>query len=197
MVSTIEYFIGIIIAAILLLAIIIKYRTNEKECIVAAIFICLVSFPVGLFYIGQIIAVPILDILISSFILSIFYAVIRKNPKVFLKTFLIAGLVSVIVFFGWFNPVLSEASGLFVEIQKYESIEEMSNHIYSEDKTVHLLTEEDLNKYPGIKKAIDDCVNSNKCTSKVDKSEWEIRNLVNQYVKINGRYYSLSFYWSD
>lgn len=182
---------------ILLLAIIIKYGNNVKEWILVAIFISLVSFPVGLFYVGQIIAVPIIDILISSIILSIFYAVIRKNPKVFLKTFLVAGLVSVIVFFGWFNPTLSEASGLFVSIEKYDSIEEMSKHIYSENKTVHLLTEEDLNKYPGIKKAIDECVNSNKCTSKVDKSEWEIRNLVNQYIKINGRYYLLDFYWSD
>lgn len=202
--------IGVILGSLLILAIIliiraklrenIKYRNNEKEWIITilvAIFISLVSLPVGLFFMGEIIAVPILDILISSIILSIFYAVIRKNPKVFLKTFLVAALVSVIVFYGWFNPALSQASGLFVEIQKYDSIEEMSNHIYSEDKTVHLLKEEDLNKYPGIKKAIDECINSNKCTSKVDKSEWEIRDLVNQYVKINGRYYLLDFYWSD
>lgn len=201
---------GVIIGSLLILAIIviireklrenIKYRNNEKEWIIAilsAIFISLVSFPVGLVFIGQIIAVPILDILIACFILSIFYAVIRKNPKVFLKIFLVAALVSVIVFFGWFDPTLSEASGLFVSIEKYDSIEEMSKHVYSENKTFHLLTEEDLNKYPGIKKAIDECVNSNKCTSKVDKSEWELRNLINQYVKINGRYYLLDFYWSD
>ena len=39
MVTTIEYFIVIIIVAILLLANIIKYRNNEKEWILTAIFI--------------------------------------------------------------------------------------------------------------------------------------------------------------
>jgi hypothetical protein len=194
MVSTIEYIIGIIIVAILLFAIIIKYRNNEKEWILTAIFIGLVSLPIGLIIIGKIIYIQILDILISSIILSIFYSVIRKNPNIFLKTFLVAVLVSVIVFVGWFNASMGEG-GLFVEIQKYDSIEEMSNHTHSEFKI--LLKEEDLNKYPGIKKAIDECVNSNKCTSKVDSSEWEIRTRVNQYVNINGKYYLLDFYWSD
>jgi|GEM_PF-3430524 len=202
--------IGVILGSLLILAIIliiraklrenIKYRNNEKEWIITilvAIFISLVSFPVGLFFIGQIIAVPIFDILISSLILSIFYAVIRKNPKVFLKTFLVAGLVSVIVFYGWFNPSLNEASGLFVSIEKYDSIEEMSNHIYYENKTVHLLTEEDLNKYPGIKKAINKCVNTNNCNSKVDSSEWDMGNRVSPYDKINGGYYLLTFYEPD
>lgn len=197
MVSTIEYFIGIIIVAILLLAIIINYRNNEKEWILTAIFIGLVSLPVGLYIIGKIIYYQILDVLISIIILSIIYAVIRKNPKVFLKTFLVAVLVSVIVFVGFANVSFSQSSGLFVSVEKYDSIEEMSNHIYSENKTVRLLTEEDLNKYPGIKKTIDECINSNNCNSKVDKSEWELRNLINPYVKINGKYYLLDFYWSD
>ena len=191
MVSTIEYFIGIIIVAILLLASIIKYRNNEKEWIIMAVFIGLASLPISLFFIGQ----NILYILILSFILSIFYAVIRKNPKIFLKTFLVAFLVSVIVFVGWFNVSMSEG-GLHVVIQKYDSIEEMSNRTHSGNNIV-LLTEEDLNKHPGIKKAIDECVNSNKCTSKVDSSEWEIRNRVSPYVKINGVYYLLTFYEPD
>ena len=191
MVSTIEYFIGIIIVAILLLASIIKYINNEKEWIIMAVFIGLASLPISLFFIGQ----NILYILILSFILSIFYAVIRKNPKVFIKTFLVAFLVSVIVFVGWFNVSMSEG-GLHVVIQKYDSIEEMSNRTHSGNNIV-LLTEEDLNKHPGIKKAIDECVNSNKCTSKVDSSEWEIRNRVSPYVKINGVYYLLTFYEPD
>ena len=191
MVSTIEYFIGIIIVAILLLASIIKYRNNEKEWIIMAVFIGLASLPISLFFIGQ----NILYILILSFILSIFYAVIRKNPKAIIKTFLVAFLVSVIVFVGWFNVSMSEG-GLHLVIQKYDSIEEMSNRTHSGNNIV-LLTEEDLNKHPGIKKAIDECVNSNKCTSKVDSSEWEIRNRVSPYVKINGGYYLLTFYEPD
>ena len=191
MVSTIEYFIGIIIVAILLLASIIKYRNNEKEWIIMAVFIGLASLPISLFFIGQ----NILYILILSFILSIFYAVIRKNPKAIIKTFLVAFLVSVIVFVGWFNVSMSEG-GLHLVIQKYDSIEEMSNRTHSGNNIV-LLIEEDLNKHPGIKKAIDECVNSNKCTSKVDSSEWEIRNRVSPYVKINGGYYLLTFYEPD
>ena len=191
MVSTIEYFIGIIIVAILLLASIIKYRNNEKEWIIMAVFIGLASLPISLFFIGQ----NILYILILGFILSIFYAVIRKNPKAIIKTFLVAFLVSVIVFVGWFNVSMSEG-GLHLVIQKYDSIEEMSNRTHSGNNIV-LLTEEDLNKHPGIKKAIDECVNSNKCTSKVDSSEWEIRNRVSPYVKINGGYYLLTFYEPD
>ncbi len=191
MVSTIEYFIGIIIVAILLLASIIKYRNNEKEWIIMAVIIGLASLPISLFFIGQ----NILYILILSFILSIFYAVIRKNPKAIIKTFLVGFLVSVIVFVGWFNVSMGEG-GLHVVIQKYDSIEEMSNRTHSGNNIV-LLTEEDLNKHPGIKKAIDECVNSNKCTSKVDSSEWEIRNRVSPYVKINGGYYLLTFYEPD
>ncbi len=190
MVSTIEYFIGIIIVAILLLASIIKYRNNEKEWIIMAVFIGLASLPISLFFIGQ----NILYILILSFILSIFYAVIRKNPKAITKTFLVAFLVSVIVFVGWFNVSMSEG-GLHVVIQKYDSIEEMSNRTHSGNNIV-LLTEEDLNKHPGIKKAIDECVNSNNCNSKVDTSEWK-RNNVSPYVKINGGYYLLTFYEPD
>lgn len=192
MVSGAEYVNGLAIVAILLLAILMLYKNKKKEWILAAIFIGLASVPIGL-YIGWF---QIVSIFISIIILSKGYAVIRKAPEIFSKIFLIAILVSVIAFIGFIFASGSE-SGLFLEIQKYDSIEEMSNHIYSEDKTVHLLTEEDLNKYPGIRKSIDECVKSNKCTSKVDKLEWEIRNLVNQYVIINGRYYSLSFYWSD
>jgi len=191
MVTTIEYFIVIIIVAILLLANIIKYRNNEKEWILTAIFIGLVSLPVSLLIIGQ----SIQYILISSIILSIFYGVIRKNPNVVLKTFLVAFLVSVIVFVGWFNVSVGEG-GLHVVIQKYDSIEEMSNRTHSGIKIVPL-TEEDLNKHPGIKKAIDECVNSNKCTSKIESSEWEVRSRVSPYVKINGGYYLLTFYEPD
>ncbi len=191
MVSTIEYFIGIIIVAILLLASIIKYRNNEKEWIIMAVFIGLASLPISLFFIGQ----NILYILILSFILSIFYAVIRKNPKAIIKTLLVAFLVSVIVFVGWFNVSMGEG-GLHVVIQKYDSIQEMSDRTHSGNNIV-LLTEEDLNKHLGIKKAIDECVNSNKCTSKVDSSEWEIRNRVSPYIKINGGYYLLTFYEPD
>src|SRR3990167_3756090 len=145
MVGTIEYFIGIIIVAILLLAIIIRYKNNEKEWLLTAIFIGLVSLPVSLFIMGQ----NILYILISGIILSIFYAVIRKNPKVFLKTFSVAFLISVIIFVGWFNVSIAEG-GLHVVIQKYDGIEEMSNRTHSGNK-IALLTEEDLNKHPGIK----------------------------------------------
>jgi hypothetical protein len=86
--------------------------------------------------------------------------------------------------------------GLHVQIQKYDSIEEMSNQTNPEFKKV-LLTEEDLNKYPGIKKVLNECVNSNNCDSKVDRSEWEMRNLGYPYVKINGKYYLFTFYWVD
>lgn len=186
MATTIEYFIGIIIIAILLSAIIIKYRNNEKEWILTAFIIGLVSLPISLFTIGQ----NFLYIFISCIILSIFYSVIRKNPKIFLKTFLVAALVSVIVFVGWFNASIGEG-GLHANIQKYDSIGEMPN------RNKVLLTEEDLNKHPGIKKAIDDCINSNKCNSRVDSSEWEIRSNVSPYVKINGKYYLLTFYEPD
>lgn len=191
MVSTIEYLIGIMIAAILLSAIIVKYRNNEKEWILTAIFIGLVSLPVSLIILGQ----NILYLLISVIILSIFYAVLRKDPKIFVKTSFVAFLVSVILFVGWFSASMSEG-GLQVVIQKYGSIEEMPNRTNS-GNTVVLLAEEDLNKHPEIKKAIDDCVNSDNCNSKVDSSEWEMSNRVSPYVKINGRYYLLNFYWSD
>jgi len=191
MVTTIEYFIGIIIVAILLLAIIIKYRNNEKEWILTAIFIGLASLPVSLFIKGG----SILYVLISSLILSIFYAVIRKNPKIFVKTSLVAFLVSIILFVGWFNVSMGEG-GLHVFIQKYGSIEEMSNRTHSGNNIV-LLTEEDLNKNPGIKTAIDDCANSNNCNSKVDSSEWDMGSRVSPYVKINGGYYLLTFYEGD
>jgi len=164
---------------------------STKEWILTAIFIGLVSFPVGLFIIGQ----SILYTIISSIILSVFYAVIRKNFIVFLKTFLVAFLVSVIVFVGWFYTSMGEG-GLHVNIQRYDSIEEMSNRTYSGNKLV-LLTEEDLNKHPGIKKAIDDCVNSDICNSKVDSSEWEMPSHVSPYVIINEKYYLLTFYEPD
>jgi len=191
MVSTIEYFIGIIIVVILLLASIIKNRNNKKEWILTAIFIGMVSLPLSLIIIGQ----NILYLLISSIILSIFYAVIRKNPKIFIKISLVAFLVSVILFVGWFNVSMGEG-GLHVIIQKFDSIEDMSNRTHSGNNIV-LLTEEDLNKHPGIKKAIDECLNSNNCNSKVDSSEWEMGNRISPYVKINGRYYLLTFYEPD
>jgi hypothetical protein len=72
----------------------------------------------------------------------------------------------------------------------------MTNHTNKQFKTV-LLTEKDLDKYPGIKKTLDECINSNNCNSKVDRSETEIRNLGYPYVKINGKYYLFTFYWVD
>ena len=191
MVTTIEYFIGIIIVAILLLASIIKYRNNEKEWILTAIFIGMVSLPLSLIIIGQ----NILYLLISSIFLSIFYAVIRKDKKIIVKTSLVAFLVSVILFVGWFYVSMDEG-GVHAVIQKYDSIEEMPNRTFSGNNIV-LITEEDLNKHPGIKKAIDECVNSDNCNSKVDSSEWDMSNNVSPYVKINGRYYLITFYEGD
>jgi len=191
MVSGAEYVNGLAIVAILLLAILLIYKNKEKAWILAGIFIGMASFPIGL-YILQGIIDQILSILISIIILSIGYAVIRKNPKIFLKIFFIAFLVFVLAFMGFFFASGSE-SGMYVKIQYCCTVEE--NSTYSDANT---LTEEELNKYPGIKKAINECVNSNKCTSKVDKSEWEISKLrVFPYAKINDTYYSLSFYWSD
>ncbi len=192
MVSGAEYVNGLAIVAILLLAILIIYRNKQKAWILAAIFIGLASVPIGLYMYLLGIGYQTLSVLISVIILSKGYAVIRKDPKIFLKIFLIAFLVSVIAFMGLFFASGSE-SGLYVKIQKISTVEE--NSTYSDANT---LKEEELNKYPGIKRAIDECVNSNKCTSKVDKSEWEIRKLrVFPYAKINDTYYSLSFYSSD
>lgn len=188
MVSGAEYVNGLAIVSILLLAILIIYRNKEKAWIMAAIFIGLASIPIGL-YTGWF---QIVSIFISIIILSKGYAVIRKDPEIFSKIFLIAFLVSVIAFMGFFFASGSE-SGLYVEIQYNSDVEE--NSTYSDANT---LTEEELNEYPGIKKAIDECINSNNCISKVDESEWEIRELrVFPYAKINDKYYSLSFYWSD
>jgi hypothetical protein len=88
MVSGAEYVNGLAIVAILLLAILIIYRNKEKAWILAAIFIGLASIPIGL-YIGWF---QIVSIFISIIILSKGYAVIRKDPEIFLKIFEIAFL---------------------------------------------------------------------------------------------------------
>ncbi|HEY9247456.1 MAG TPA: hypothetical protein VIO11_11470 [Candidatus Methanoperedens sp.] len=177
MVNVAEYFIGLIIAAILVTAVLIKYRNKgfRGEWILTGFLIAIISLPLGL------VLTPVLEIMTRLFlpegpfnqifsvlsmfiILSICYTYLRKgSATLFVKVLGVSFLVLVLLIVAWFSLSMSEG-GMFMVIQEV--------NIPAGEKVRFVeITREELEKYPPLKKAMNAYTESNSSGFKVDSED--------------------------
>lgn len=177
MVNVAGYFIGLIIAAILVTAVLIKYRNKgiRGEWILAGFLIAIISLPLGL------VLTPFLEIMTRLFlpegpfnqifsvlsmfiILSICYTYLRKGSAIlFVKVLGVSFLVLVLLIVAWFSLSMSQG-GMFMVIQEV--------NIPAGQKVRFVeITQEELEKNPPLKKAMNAYTESNSGEFKVDNED--------------------------
>ncbi len=168
------YIYGLIVAAILVTAVLIKYRNKgiRGEWILAGFLIAIISLPLGL------VLTPVMQIMTRLFlpegpfnqifsvlsmfiILSICYTYLRKGSAIlFVKVSVVSFLVLVLVTVAWFSLSMSEG-GMFMIIEEV--------NIPAGEKVRYVeITQEELEKYPPLKKAMNAYTESNSSEFKVD-----------------------------
>ncbi len=169
--------IGLIAVAILLLAVLVKYRNkgSRGEWLIAGLAIGILSTIIG-FYMGTITSLflpnflrdPVFRILLLFIVSSIVYTYLKKESAVyFMKLLFFSFIVVLFSAFALFLTLQSE-SGLIVIVEKI-SIDSQINGI---DYVNLNITEKELDEYPVLKKAIIDCRDFSNCSSKPDVEEW-------------------------
>ncbi|MFZ3060379.1 MAG: hypothetical protein WA102_11675 [Candidatus Methanoperedens sp.] len=168
------YIYGLIVAAILVTAVLIKYRNKgiRGEWILAGFLIAIISLPLGL------VLTPVLQILARLFlpegpfnqifsvlsmfiILSICYTYLRKGSAIlFVKVLVASFLVLVLVIVAWFSLSMGEG-GMFMVIEEV--------NIPADEKVRFAeITQEELEKLLPLKTAMDAYAESNSSEFKVD-----------------------------
>lgn len=198
------YIYGLIIAAILVVSILIKYR-NKKirgEWILASFLIGIISLPIGL-YLTPVIEIvsrlflpegganQIFSIVLIFIILSIFYTYLKKeSPAFFIKILTVSFLISLIAFVGWF------------EIGAYEHEAVIFVNQYDTPGGEYVDITKYMEEYPALKKAIkgEGCekLEENKWYCKTPSDEWRrsvdfISKQNARLYKIGEKYYEISF----
>ncbi len=185
------YIYGLVVASILLLSVLIKYRSKKLrgEWILAGFLISISSIPLGLFLTPVIEIITrlflpegglnqIFSVILMSIFLSICYTYLRKGSVyLFMKVAAVSIVMLFLVTAAWFYISQLEG-GLFISIQKVDTVEEILRANPSLEKVE--IIEKELDEYPGIKKAISECKDFNNCNSKVDPAEWRIRDLIQE-----------------
>lgn len=169
-----EYNNLLVIVAIILLAIAVKYRNKnvKAEWILIAALIGISSIPIGL-YIGRDIIFSILILVI----LTIGYIYLRKLPaKSFLKVFAVSFLISLIAFAGFMMA--------YYDSGHYDTVLEIKRFDIQGYEYVVNITTEELNQYPVLQKAIngEGCTKSNENNwhCGVPPEEWnKIKDFIN------------------
>lgn len=183
------YIYGLVVASILLLSVLIKYRSKkiQGEWMLAGFLIGIFSLPLGLFLTPVIEIITrlflpegglnqIFSVLLMSILLSICYTYLRKGSVyLFMKVAAVSIVMLFLVIAAWFSISQGEG-GLFISIHKFDTVEEISKTNPSLEKVE--ITEKELDEYPGIKKAISECRDFNNCNFKVDHAEWKIRDFI-------------------
>ncbi len=174
------YIYGLIVAAILITAVLIKYRSKKirGEWILAGFLIAIISLPLGL------VLTPVMQIMTRLFlpeggfnqifsvlsmfiIMSICYTYLRKGSAIlFVKVSVVSFLVLLLVTVVWFSLSMSEG-GMFMVIQEV-TIPAGENVRYI------AITQEELEKIPPLKKAMDAYTQSNNSEFKVDNEDQSI-----------------------
>lgn len=171
------YIYGLIVAAILMTAVLIKYRRTKirGEWILAGFLIAIISLPLGL------ILTPVLEIMTRLFlpeggfnqifsvlsmfiILSICYTYLRKGSAIlFAKVSVVSFLVLLLLTVTWFSLSMSEG-GMFMVINEV--------NIPAGEKVRYVeITQEDLEKYPPLKQAMNAYTESKNNNFKVDTED--------------------------
>ncbi|MDD5474044.1 MAG: hypothetical protein PHU34_07830 [Candidatus Methanoperedens sp.] len=164
-----EYIWMLMIVAIILLAIAVKYRNRniKAEWILVAALIGISSIPIGI-YIGR-------DIIFSILILAIFttcYIYLRKLPaKSFLKVFAVSFLIALIAFVGSLMA--------YYDSGHYDTVLEIKRFDIQGYEYVVNITTDELNQYPVLQKAI----NSEGCT-KSNENNWHCGVIPEEWNKI-------------
>ncbi|GFO96720.1 hypothetical protein ig2599ANME_0910 [groundwater metagenome] len=185
------YIYGLVVASILLLSVMIKYRSKkiQGEWVLAGFLIGIFSLPLGLFLTPVIEIITrlflpegglnqIFSVLLMSILLSICYTYLKKGSVyLFIKVAAVSIVMLFLVIAAWFSISMGEG-GLFISIQKFDTVEEILGANPSLEKVE--ITEKELDEYPGIKKAISVCRSVDTCSSKVDPAEWNIRDLIQE-----------------
>ncbi len=192
------YFIyGLIVVAILVMAVLIKYRNKgiRGEWILAGFLIAIISLPLGL------VLSPVMQIMTRLFlpegpfnqifsvlsmfiILSICYTYLRKGSAIlFVKVLGVSFLVLVLLIVAWFSLSMSEG-GMFMVIQEV--------NIPAGEKVRFVeINREELEKYPLLKQAINAYTESNSSEFKVDNED---QGKVNDF--FNKKRYAARFLFS-
>jgi hypothetical protein len=168
------YIYSLIVVAILLTIVLIKYRSKgiRREWILAGFLIAIISLPLGL------ILTPVLEIMTRLFlpeggfnqifsvlsmfiIMSISYTYLRKGSAIlFAKVSVVSFLVLLLVTVTWFSLSMSEG-GMFMVF------EEVNIPVGGKVKFVEI-TQEELEKYPPVKTAMNAYKESKNNNFKVD-----------------------------
>ena len=169
-----NYIYGLIVGAILITAVLIKYRNKgiRGEWILAGFLIAIISLPLGL------VLTPVMQIMTRLFlpegpfnqifsvlsmfiILSICYTYLRKGSAIlFVKVSGVSFLVLVLVSVAWFSLSMGEG-GMFMVIEEV--------NIPAGEKVRYVeITQEELEKYSPLKKAMNAYTESNNSEFKVD-----------------------------
>lgn len=188
------YIYGLIVAAILVTAVLIKYRNKgiRGEWILAGFLIAIISLPLGL------VLTPVMEIMTRLFlpegpfnqifsvlsmfiILSICYTYLRKGSAIlFVKVLGVSFLVLLLVIVAWFSLSMSEG-GMFMVIQEV--------NIPAGEKVRFVeITREELENIPPLKKAYTE---SNSSEFKVDVED---QGKVNDF--FNKKRYAARFLFS-
>jgi hypothetical protein len=175
MVYVVMYYIdGLIVAGILIMAVLIKYRSKgiRGEWILAGFLIAIISLPIGL------VLTPVIQIMTRLFlpegpfnqifsvlsmfiIMSICYTYLRKGSAIlFVKVSVASFLVLLLVIVAWFSLSMDEG-GMFMVIGEV--------NIPAGEKVRFVeITQEELEKNLPLKKAMNSYTESNSSESKVD-----------------------------
>ncbi|MCZ7399016.1 MAG: hypothetical protein O8C62_04940 [Candidatus Methanoperedens sp.] len=175
--SVMYYIYGLIVAALLVTAVLIKYRNKgfRGEWILAGFLIAIISLPLGL------VLSPVMQIMTRLFlpegpfnqifsvlsmfiILSICYTYLRKGSAIlFVKVLGVSFLVLILVIVAWFSLSMSEG-GMFMVIQEV--------NIPAGEKVRFVeITREELGKNPPLEKAMIAYTESNSSEFKVDNED--------------------------
>ncbi len=184
MMNELTYIYGLIVVAILVTSVLIKYRSKKfrGEWILAAFLIGILSLPIGLYLTPVIETITrlflpegginqIFSILLIFIIMSVCYTYLKKeSPVFFIKILTVSFLISLIAFVGWFEVgAYLHEYGKAISIKKFDA----PQGEYSE------LTADELKGYPALEKAL----SGEGCTKyesdedswycKVDPKEWK------------------------
>jgi hypothetical protein len=175
--SVMYYIYGLIVAAILVTAVLIKYRNKgiRGEWILAGFLIAIISLPLGL------VLAPVIEIMTRLFlpegpfsqifsvlsmfiILSICYTYLRKGSAIlFVKVLVVSFLVLVLLIVAWFSLSMSEG-GMFMVIEEV--------NIPAGEKVRFVeITREELENIPPLEKAMIAYTESNSSEFKVDNED--------------------------
>lgn len=191
------YIYGLIVAAILVTAVLVKYRNKgiRGEWILAGFLIAIISLPLGL------VLTPVMEIMTRLFlpegpfsqifsvllmfvILSICYTYLRKGSAIlFVNVLGVSFLVLVLVIVAWFSFSMSEG-GMFMVIQEVNvPAGEMVRFVE--------ITQEELENIPPLKQAMNAYSESNSSEFKVDVED---QGKVNDF--FNRKRYAARFLFS-